>query len=123
MKNIFGTIAGAVIGGILGYFAFFWIARQGFYGMVIPGGLLGTGAGFAKPKSNWLAASCGVAALALGVFTEWKFDPFMKGESFTHFVLHIFDKEPITLLMIALGGAAGFWIPFRRSEPRQPPVA
>lgn len=123
MNHIFRTIAGAVIGGVLGYFAFFWIADQGFYGLVLPGGLLGTGAGFGKPRSNWLAAGCGVAALALGLFTEWKFAPFVKNESLAYFLLHFYELKPITLLMIAAGGAAGFWIPFRRSEPREQPVA
>jgi hypothetical protein len=119
MKQILITVAGAVLGGILGYNAFFWVVDQGFYGLVIPGGLLGIGAGFGRSKSIWVPVACAVAAVALGVYTEWKFRPFVKDDSLGYFLQHIFDLRPITLLMIALGGALGFWMPFRRTEERK----
>jgi hypothetical protein len=31
-------------------------------------------------------------------------------------VRHIHDLNTVTLVMIALGGALGFWMPFRRTE-------
>ena len=31
------VLLGAVIGGLLGYAAFFWMARHGFYGLILPG--------------------------------------------------------------------------------------
>ena len=33
------TLCGAICGGALGYFAFGWMLNQGFYAMVLPGGL------------------------------------------------------------------------------------
>ena len=45
MKQDCLVLLGAVIGGLLGYVVFFWLAHQGFYGLVVPGGLLGIGAG------------------------------------------------------------------------------
>src|SRR5262249_44369444 len=54
------VLAGAVAGGVLGYFAFFWVAAQGFYGLIIPGALLGLGAGIAKNRSVVLAVVCGL---------------------------------------------------------------
>jgi uncharacterized membrane protein len=45
------AIGGAIIGGLAGYFIFLWLASQGFYGLIIPGGLLGIAAGFAKSRS------------------------------------------------------------------------
>lgn len=116
MKQTLLVILGAVVGGTLGYFAFFWIAGQGFYAMVLPGGLLGIGAGLAKNKSLLLAIGCGVVALALGLFTEWRFAPFKKDDSLGYFLVHAWELKPITLLMIVAGGFVGFWMPFRRIE-------
>jgi F0F1-type ATP synthase assembly protein I len=114
MKQSLLVIVGAAVGGILGYMAFHWITGQGFYGLILPGGLLGIGAGLARNKSLGLAVACGIAALALGIFTEWTFRPFIKDESFGYFLTHVFDLRPLTLIMIAVGGAVGFWIPFRQ---------
>jgi len=121
MKQSLLVIVGAVVGGFLGYKAFFWIAGEGFYGLILPGGLLGMGAGLARNKSLPLAVACGIAALALGVFTEWNFAPFKKDGSFGYFLVHIFDLRPLTLIMIAVGGAVGFWIPYRQipDSPRR----
>ena len=60
-----------IAGGALGYFGFELMLKQGYYGMVLPGGLLGLGAGIGKNRWLWLAILCGIAALALGLFTEW----------------------------------------------------
>ena len=117
MKSALGVVAGAIVGGVLGYYAFFWVLSQGFYGMILPGGLLGLGAGVAKNKSLPLAIGCGVAALGLGLFTEWNYRPFNADDSFTYFLTHVFDNPALTLLMISVGGFLGFWIPFRRIEP------
>jgi hypothetical protein len=116
MKNALLVLGGAAIGGVLGYFAFFWIANQGLYGMIIPGGLLGLGAGIAKNRSIIVAVVCGVLAIGLGLFTEWQFAPFKKDDSLGYFLAHVHELKPITLIMIAVGAAIAFWIPFRRIE-------
>ncbi len=110
------ALVGAALGGVVGYFAFFWIVRQGFYGLILPGGLLGIGAGMFMPRSMITATLCGAAALGLGLFTEWQFAPFKKDDSFGFFLAHAHELKPITLLMIAAGTALGFWIPFRRHQ-------
>lgn len=114
MRQSLLVIVGAAVGGILGYMIFHWITGQGFYGLILPGGLLGLGAGLAGNKSLPLAVACGIAALALGLVTEWTYAPFVKDESFGYFITHVFDLRPITLIMIAVGSAVGFWIPFRQ---------
>jgi hypothetical protein len=97
-------LLGAAVGGALGYFAFFWIARQGFYALVLPPGLLGLTAGFfARCRSTPLALICAVAGLALGLFTEWRFAPFIADRSLLYFLTHIHALKLITLLMLALG--------------------
>ncbi len=78
MKQGVFVLIGAVAGALVGYFAFRWIARQGFYALVLPGGLLGIGAGLFRNKSNVLCIACGLMGLALGFLAEWQFAPFIK---------------------------------------------
>jgi hypothetical protein len=70
MKETLIVVAGAVLGGVLGFFGFGWFLAHGYYAMVLPGGLLGLGAGIGKNRSMLLAVVCGAAALALGFYTE-----------------------------------------------------
>src|SRR4051794_9090396 len=73
---------GAAGGGIVGYHIFFWLANQGFYGMMIPGAMLGLGAGLlARNPSQTRGVVLGVAGVLLGLYTEWKFAPFAKDDS------------------------------------------
>jgi hypothetical protein len=102
-------LLGAIAGGCLGYFAFVWIAQQGLYALALPPALLGLGAGVcARQRSTALAVICGIAGLALGVFIEWRFAPFVADKSFLYFVTHIHALRPITLIMLALGAFLGF---------------
>ena len=86
------------------------------------------GAGLlANARSLTLAISCGLLALVLGVFAEWKHFPFTKDGSFNYFVTHLFDLRPLTLIMIALGGLGGFWFAWRgrgvvRSQANEHPM-
>jgi quinol-cytochrome oxidoreductase complex cytochrome b subunit len=116
MKQLFLALGGALAGGILGYFAFFWTATQGFYALVLPGGLLGLGAGIVINRSILVALSCGLLATALGLFTEWRFAPFTNDASFVNFLANVHHLKPVTLVMILLGGLIGFWVPYHRME-------
>lgn len=99
----FGLI-GAVLGGTLGYFAFFWIIQQGFYALLLPPGLLGLVAGIgARGRSLPLAIICGILGLLLTLYTEWRYAPFIADESLPYFITHVYQKKPITLLLIAVG--------------------
>jgi membrane protein DedA with SNARE-associated domain len=103
-KTIALGLLGAAIGGTVGYFAFFWIASQGFYAIILPPVLLGLTAGyFARCRSMPLAIVCSVAGLALGLYTEWRFAPFVKDDSLSFFLTHVHEKQPVKLLMLALG--------------------
>jgi hypothetical protein len=105
-------LAGAIVGGLVGYFAFRWLSKQGFYGPMIPGAFLGIGAGWAaRGRSQLLGIVCGLAGLFLGVFSEWMRAPFVDDPSFTFFVTHLqqMDRATVKLLMIGLGGAAAYW--------------
>jgi hypothetical protein len=117
MKRSMLVLIGAVAGGLVGYFGFLWIARQGFYALVLPGGLLGVGASLFAYRSTALCFVCGLLALALGVLAEWQFAPFIRDGSFGYFVTHIHQLKLITLIMIAAGAFLGFWAPFSRRHP------
>lgn len=107
---LFG-IVGGLIGGALGYFAFIFLARQGFYAMMLPGTLLGLGCGLLSGvRSNALGVLCGLFALLLGIFTEWRFAPFVDDKSFTYFITHVNDLRSMTLIMISAGGLLAYWL-------------
>ncbi|MCE9544377.1 MAG: hypothetical protein K8T25_02485 [Planctomycetia bacterium] len=113
-RNIIGSLcglAGGIVGAVLGYFVFRWIAGQGFYALAVPGTLLGLGWGLAsRHRSNFDAAICGILALGLGVFSEWKFAPFIADGSFSFFLKHLHQLKPITWIMIGVGVAAAVWL-------------
>ncbi len=108
------ALVAATVGGVVGYFAFMLIASMGFYALVLPGGLLGISAGMFRCRAIAVPIVCGVAALLLGLFTEWNFRPFIADGSFGYFLAHLFDLSPVTLVMIALGCFIGFWAPYRQ---------
>ena len=100
LRNTALTLAAAAVGGAAGYFAFMWLASMGFYGLVLPGGLLGLAAGTFKNRSIAVAVVCGVAALGLGLFADWNVERFPENGSFWYLVMHFYQLSPVTLLMI-----------------------
>ena len=56
------ALGGALVGGAVGYAAFFWIAGQGLYMLALPGVLVGVGAGLLPTRSVAFAVLCGVLA-------------------------------------------------------------
>jgi hypothetical protein len=115
-KNDVLVLVGAAAGGILGYVVFFALARRGLYGLALPGGLLGLGAGVFKTRSKAVPVLCGLLALALGLFTEWRFAPFAADAGLGYFVSHLHRLSALTLIMLAVGMLIGFWVPFRRGQ-------
>ena len=116
MKNNVLAVLAAAIGGLLGYFGFLWIARQGFYAIMLPGALVGISAGMFKSNSTAVCVLCGWLALGFGIFSEWRFAPFLKDDSLSYFLAHLHQLRPITLLMIGVGVLIGFWVPFRSGK-------
>jgi hypothetical protein len=105
---------GALLGGILGYVAFFGLVHQGLYALVVPGGFLGLGAGLGRSRQRWVSAVTGLLALLLGLFCEWQFEPFIADSSLSYFLAHLQDLRPVTLIMILAAAGIGFYVPFRR---------
>lgn len=112
IKDNLLALGGAVAGGVVGYFGVFWIAHQGFYCLVLPGGLIGLGAGISKKHSNVIAVVCGFFGLALSVFTDWRFEPFVADDSLAYYLSHLHQLRPVTMIMIVFGTALAGWIPY-----------
>jgi hypothetical protein len=107
------ALLGAAVGGVLGYLGFFWVAKQGFYVLILPGALVGIGAGLFKNRSIAVSVVCGLLALILGLLTEWRFAPFAQDSGLGFFLGHVHQLKPLTLVMISAGGLIGFWVPFQ----------
>jgi hypothetical protein len=115
-KSDFLVLLGALVGGLLGCIIFFALAGRGLYGLALPGGLLGLGAGIFKTRSKAIPVVCGLLALALGLFTEWRYEPFVADARLGYFVSHVHHLQPVTLVMIAAGALIAFYVPFRRGQ-------
>jgi hypothetical protein len=104
------VLMAATVGGCVGYFAFFWIVTQGFYGIMLPPALVGLAAGYCMPRrSQPLAIACALGGLALGLYTEWRFAPFIVDNSLLYFITHVHKLRPITQWMLVIGTVAGYF--------------
>jgi hypothetical protein len=104
-------ILGGVLGGVVGYFVYLWLAGQGFYAPMVPGAMVGLGCGLlSRGRSVPLGVVCGLAALPVGLFAEWRVLPFVADDSLGYFVRHLHDLKPVTLIMIAIGAALAYWL-------------
>lgn len=117
MKDNLIAIAGAIVGGVIGTFAFGFFLDRGLYAFAVPGGLAGIGAGVVKNHARWVPVLCAAIALVAGIVAEGVYRPFVADDSFIYYLKHIYEIETIGIVMIALGTIIGFWVPFRRCEP------
>jgi len=103
-------LAGAVAGGIAGYLLFRWLYTNGLYGVMIPGAFVGIGAGLAtRGKSIPMGIICAVAAVALGIYSEWSIGRFKQDPSLLFFITHVHHLPAVKLLFIGLGSACAYW--------------
>jgi hypothetical protein len=110
-SNLLGLV-GAAIGATVGYYTFrliYDLSSHRLYGMMIPGAMLGLGCGaLSRHPSTARGVLCAVAALALGVFVEWRFFPFIDDPGFRFFVSNLSELNTITIVMIVAGGFLAF---------------
>jgi hypothetical protein len=64
---------------------------------------------------------CGFLALALALFTEWRFEPFIADAGLGYFLSHVHHLQPLTPVMIAVGTLIGFYVPFGRGHEERKP--
>ncbi len=112
VSNLLG-ITGAIVGGVLGFYIFRWLLGYRFYGLMIPGALLGGGCGvLAQHASNARGIVCGAAAAVFALFTEWWFFPFAGDghETLSYFVSHLTSLTPVTWIMVVVGAFIAYWL-------------
>jgi hypothetical protein len=110
MSTTLGVIGG-IVGGVFGFVLFFWIVKQGFYALVLPGASIGLGCGLlARHRSAIRGVACAIAALLLGLYTEWRYETFPVDDRFSYLVTHFYDLPPLTLVMIGLGTALAYYL-------------
>ncbi len=115
-KSELSVLIGASAGGLFGYALFILLVRHGYHALTVPGGLLGLGAGIFKAGSKGVPIICGLVALALGLFAQWRLTVSVADVSLADFLLHVHQLPPFTLLMLTAGAAIGFYVPFRRGQ-------
>ena len=110
-------LVGAVLGGVLGYYVYVWMLQRGFYALIVPGTLLGLGFGlFSRQKSILCGIACGLFGVALGIFSEWRFFPFIEDNGFLYFLTHLYQLPAATITLILLGGLFAFWFGIGRDR-------
>src|SRR5262245_36091539 len=105
-------LAGAVIGGALGYFLFGWLRARGVYAHAVPGALIGVGAGMlAGGRSSALGVLSALAAVALTLIAEWIRAPFRDDPSLAFFLTHLpkLDHASIKLVLTGIGAVCAYW--------------
>jgi hypothetical protein len=113
-------LIGAVVGGSVGYFVFFLLAEHGLYALVLVSAGPGLGGGLLlRGKSIGFGVVCSFLGVLLGLFTEWRFAPFIADPSFMYFITHPHDLQITTLVMIAVGGLCGFWFGMGRESGKR----
>jgi hypothetical protein len=104
-------LLGAVLGGVVGYFVYCFLWKQGMQALALPGASIGLGCGgLLRAKSIGLGVVCGVAALMLGIFVEWQFSPFLADPSFFYFIKNLGSVKQSSLVMIAVGVLCAYWL-------------
>jgi hypothetical protein len=112
-------LAGAVVGAAAGYWLAGWALRQGFYAMALPGGLLGLGYGLAARRYSPVGAVvCAIAAVPVGLFTEWAHMPFVRDASLDFFLRNLGALRGMTWLMVGLGAVGAYWFAIGTRSPR-----
>lgn len=110
-------VLGAVAGAGLGYAAFYFLLRQNYYAMVLPGALVGFGAALAMQREyRPMGFVSAAVALILSFYLEWRFVPFIADKSLGYFLAHLHQIAPVHLLMIAFGTFLAYWFGVGRSR-------
>lgn len=109
MRHVGLALAGAVAGAIAGSVAFVLLMRMGLYGLMIPGLLIGVGAGMARSRSAAVPVACGLLAAVTGILCEWYTRPFTADDGLAYFVTHLHELTMGTWVFLVIGIAAAVW--------------
>lgn len=109
IKNLALGIVGGIAGGFAGGLICKFLADQGFYGVILPGALVGLGFALAARKGHFgFGAVSGVLGLLAGLLTQWKV--YSDEPSFFKLVGELKDYSIVTWIMLGLGAVLAFTI-------------
>src|SRR5215208_4767495 len=81
------AIAGGAAGAVAGYMAFAWLVDDGLYALAIPGAAHGLGRRLSTgQRSLTTGIACGILAILLGLYIEWRFFLFLADDSLGYFL-------------------------------------
>lgn len=108
-------LAGAVVGGVVGFFVFNWLASMTLHAIALPGAFLGGCCGmFSRIKSIPLAVVCLVSGIALSIFCEWWNYPMIVDDSFSYFIKNLHKTDPPSKIAMVLGPIVAAWFGYGR---------
>lgn len=95
---------GLALGGVIGSLAFLIAARSGLAMPALPGAALGLGCGWLgrRPSTAW-GVMCGLIAVVLSIWLQWKAFPFVADPGFAYFLQNLHQLPGITSALILLG--------------------
>jgi hypothetical protein len=103
LRGITGIVAGAGSGLLI----FKWLLSQGFYGLAIPGAMLGIGFSMAVRRRHWsLAISSAALAFFWGLYCQWS--AFDRRADLSEFVSNLPQMSLWTWAMLLVGSAVAF---------------
>jgi len=104
-------LLGAIIGGGVGWFAYFWLLDQGYDGLMIPGALVGVGFNLLSTRSAWsFGFACAVMGLGLMLVCEWQSLANFHDGPFLDFLSNLHKLNTPNKIMLAAGTLMAFWI-------------
>ncbi len=113
-KRIIRELLGVVLasaGAYAGFVAYRWMLSHGYHALVLPGALLGLGAGVgAGSKSTVRGLVCAAAALVFGLYVVWCFWSIGDDGTLASFVTKVHKLSPPTMIMLAAGCLLAYWM-------------
>jgi len=115
------AIAGAVLGGAVGYSAFKLLLNSfGLYAMVLPGAMVGVGrATGSTAKSIPVGVVCFVGAVLISIITEWSVTVMPEDATFVDFLAALPDKPFRNQASLVAGPIMALWFGIGRNETPQ----
>ena len=109
-------IFGALLGAVVGFFVFQFLARRGLYFIVLPGALVGLGCGFAARSRLLVLGIIAVAvAIPTAIVCEWRTDRYFCDDGETLMGVLEYTSRMVELrgwklpVFVGLNGLIAFW--------------
>jgi len=104
-------IIGAILGAVIGYFAYFKLLDFGYDGLMVSGLLIGLGFSLFSKRTFWSAGIfCAVLALIVMLYCEWQSLENFHDKDLATFVKAIPDLNSWSKIMLGVGALMAFWL-------------